>query len=1592
MSTTAKIAGGVITGGFSTVVVQRYTDSSEFLKDPQKAEIREEQKKKLDFEIQQQSEELEKKKRELEVLAENIAKQRAALNEERSAVQQMQQTATTQVAVSESAVIGTVQQVAQAGEPADVQPEKPKADVVPTDNVPKRPAVFDGGGHKEKPVATTNDARKDAVAFVSSGDVVTIEKGDTDIETERLRMEIKRLERELSAERSAQDFALMRQKAVLEEREQCLAEREQALRERRYTDKATQTDDDLYEAAFGGNDPFDKPGSKKVKTPALKRRYSFNKASPVATMGPNPKSSFSMPSRSALALMETGKKTKTSTPKESDVFSKMSKEEIRDYARKEMEHATDAIDSKTLEKINGESWETKEEQQSMVSKFKNKINSVLGSQPKEISDYSIDQVLEGHPKRSQYEKHIKVLQENVPITRGIRTVSTLNAMAAAIRSNLKPKPVPPETYVKLLIKSADEVAKYLKNLPKGTKDEIERRKKRLEEVLERRNTLRKNVDEILKQESAPVTVVEGLKKLNDAKANAENLVKALYKDDDSGLLKGFEEVQNDWKRVTMSSKTLYPTNALPPPPFLPVADITSKDDGLPEMGWADTLRAADESFKKQDDKNTEAYDDALKPYFEIVKKDTENNKQLNKITEEISKQRLELSKVQKDTDEAVKLTHDLNESLRKQKELLKIKNNLRKEKDKVIHDVVTPVAQTWKTYRQAAYNDPKKKLLVDQQRWLDTGLSNQTKIDSNVLKAKEELRKDSERLSASEVKRLEILGVKSDDNGGVALTEQEKKDRKQFITDVKQCEKLSEALRDKYKVAVRQKESLEKIDIQDMSADRYHVTLQELSVFGSQEVYGCFMALAPSIEELTIERFDNESADTPFLNFAKLCRRLTALKKLSVKGIFGTNVDAAKCGTKTFFDALRENKLPDEFQTARLGLDGEDRFFDVIALIPGLETFEMYSTDRDENPNDTDGGLTSVERIYAAVEPCREVRLPNMNTKAQFFDCLTYSETVVKKHLRLCTNSFGGMMRTEGFPEVLYRLLESGKATVEWFGNLGIGNIQPYTKADNTDGRLAIPDNNSDTIDKITQTLNDQETDGKHLENWASDAHFSENFLKNPEVYLKLSGTHSEVFKSMLTEYNEKELNPLYIACKRLEALKKVQTKVAFENVVAKDPLSDVLKKYPVLKDDGVAFDGIRTATDGSTLRKTILPALLNLVLRERINGKSYIVLAVEDGVQEMEEYTDEKTGKTMRRKVEGKFSNTGWWYFPSPANSLWAKEAFAVSTGDEAFMNLRKEEKEDLKMKMLDASIDFSNFIDAGFDYEIASCQLDPRVGRECLSKIDQTILYWNYFSRMMKTGNLRVATDAPADRRTLFEIFSEVANAQSAHEKLYEAFEKMCVENEKLNPMKSTMNKLREKIATLQAPDEEEQRKEEEGKLSKKEEEVKKVTEELKKHRATMDAYASSLTKTRDFLEEKLPYLKKVAKELNDADKKGKLETATQPNLPNNNKTGGVPKGTDPKPLPKQKIMNPLGFKNSQADVSLWVTKGRKVKYRLAGTKTLLNDLGSQLSVIMPTAGLMLSKGKVPDEKSVEKAVNANALKIEKDKGEYYVVLTVQ
>ena len=131
----------------ATVGVQHWR-TSESLDNvpPPVREERDERQKKFEFEVQQRSEQLNKKEQTLKALEETLAKREAALKEERSALQYMQ---AKNNAPSESETRGYGRKFSKVVESTTVKVAHPDPVVSPTDYVPRRPQVFDGGGNRE---------------------------------------------------------------------------------------------------------------------------------------------------------------------------------------------------------------------------------------------------------------------------------------------------------------------------------------------------------------------------------------------------------------------------------------------------------------------------------------------------------------------------------------------------------------------------------------------------------------------------------------------------------------------------------------------------------------------------------------------------------------------------------------------------------------------------------------------------------------------------------------------------------------------------------------------------------------------------------------------------------------------------------------------------------------------------------------------------------------------------------------------------------------------------------------------------------------------------------------------------------------------------------------------------------------------------------------------------------------------------------------------------------------------------------------------------------------------------------------------------
>ena len=162
VGTVTKVLTGAAVGYVGTVAMSRWHTSVPPEEAPAVQQEREDRQKKFEFEVQEQSERLNKKEQELKSLEEALAKREAALKEERSVLQWLQ---TKNNAPSDGDVVATQEvqkKVSKVVEPTVVQVVNPDVVVPPNGYVPRRPAVFDGGGNREPfvpKVSMTDEAK-----------------------------------------------------------------------------------------------------------------------------------------------------------------------------------------------------------------------------------------------------------------------------------------------------------------------------------------------------------------------------------------------------------------------------------------------------------------------------------------------------------------------------------------------------------------------------------------------------------------------------------------------------------------------------------------------------------------------------------------------------------------------------------------------------------------------------------------------------------------------------------------------------------------------------------------------------------------------------------------------------------------------------------------------------------------------------------------------------------------------------------------------------------------------------------------------------------------------------------------------------------------------------------------------------------------------------------------------------------------------------------------------------------------------------------------------------------------------------------------
>ena len=174
----------------------------------------------MKFEINQLSKQLEKKEQSLKTWEEMLAKQAADLKEQQAAVSSVSAQTTTVTTVAKPKLEQPIIDDVSFGE-EDAKSGKLKASniaqwgitkreaEVPTDSVPKRPAVFDGSGTP-------------AVAFPPTTDVVTV-KETSDI-PERLQAELRVKDRALEVLKEQREEARKKKEADLTEKDRQLTE------------------------------------------------------------------------------------------------------------------------------------------------------------------------------------------------------------------------------------------------------------------------------------------------------------------------------------------------------------------------------------------------------------------------------------------------------------------------------------------------------------------------------------------------------------------------------------------------------------------------------------------------------------------------------------------------------------------------------------------------------------------------------------------------------------------------------------------------------------------------------------------------------------------------------------------------------------------------------------------------------------------------------------------------------------------------------------------------------------------------------------------------------------------------------------------------------------------------------------------------------------------------------------------------------------------------------------------------------------------------------------------------------------------------
>ena len=1011
LSTATRAAAGMAVGVGVTMGVQHHMDSSEFSKDPQRTEIREDQQKKMSFEVQQLSKKLEEERQKLETEKQSLAKEQADLRDAKAALQRMQQAMTEQGVQAGVVAVETVQQVAQAKEQADEQPEEPKPDVVPTNNAPRRPAVFDGGGNKEKTNDKQNNDSKPSVAFGSSGDVVTIEKGGAvpDTETERLRKEVENLRRRLADDASKEK--------ELREREERLL-----LAERRYL--GSDEDDVFAESDAFGFDPSD--DKKKVRNIAADKPKTVISAEPKKAAVAQSMSFAlnAMPRNPKSAAPET---TSTVEPKPATLTVEEELKIVEEIFNSDAVKGILYLPKKIAENVKAE------------------VTNPDAIKPR---DLVTDKKTLGDP-----EGYLKSFQKEFPMFDPVRSYGLLKNISQQIANNIEHLNKDDKDAIKTV--SREEVFEALQRSVKKSASRYLTEKMqpvspdpKLQAFCKTARS--KYSSQVLEIETVPGTgdAVAVFQRLKD---DAEKKYREKF--DAEGLLKNKKRVLQEWFDMSAEIKALdfeklvekkKPGGVPPPPSMFPGGNLSgnwikgnakhrlpsskdSKGQMMPKFRGSATdfgckiieaLRIFDEKFKQKDAALSKAM---LDLWNKTEPKDTGCDKAFEKIAKErdefwgkhiVSKQ-YDLLGLQYCVCHLPKITITTNNE-----------------------------DGTTKTFDSLDLPD----------------------YDTTSGKVKKILEYFGSIVptAAFGEQRLRKMGVMRDDNADTL---------KKAYTLAKKFQSLlttMEAMRNTYTNATAERTIGASGSLREENG-YYEIVLPSLEALDSDELYKVLSGCVHKIRSLEIASVGKESCYEAFGRFLKLCKSMDHLKSLKITAPWCSNLDSRSIFYIRDRSALiRKSTLSSV--DPKNEISNEEQFLAAIDVIPNLEEIHILKSGKHNATLDTE----KLDLWVTAIGNCKVVELPTFSNLSTLLNRLCQLNDIATRERRviICGNSEFPLSRSlaaNGNLESIGSLLKTGKGmvTVQFDGPL-------YDFSKEMEVRIALSDFSlkaSKTFDKRAKSL-----------------------------------------------------------------------------------------------------------------------------------------------------------------------------------------------------------------------------------------------------------------------------------------------------------------------------------------------------------------------------------------------------------------------------------------------------------------------------------------------------------------------------------------